>query len=367
MFGTYRTLLAFVVMAHHLLGVPVIGHYAVHGFFILSGYLMTLIMCEKYGYSVRGVGSFAINRWLRLYPSYLVILVLTVCLVVFFGADLTIAYRNSIFLPHSLASWAQNISLIFFNVFPTSEVPRLSPPTWSLTVELMYYAFIAIGLSRSKRSCLLWLIVSVVYMLGTHVFALGDQYRYDIIFAGSLPFALGANIYHYRSGLCIVLSSVCKPLPVVGLLILFLLNGCWAAVASYQNASELGSDVSYYSNYIINCLLIVSLMNLRLSILKERSDQRIGEFSYPMYLLHWQAGFISSMLLWGKPVRGLNGQGVICFIVAFLMCLILSWLIVTLVEHPIQKLRFKIRNFANRPETVRQQPVELSRRLLTNS
>lgn len=364
MFGVYRTFLAFVVMAHHLLGIPFIGHYAVHGFFILSGYLMTLIMCEKYGYSIRGVRLFAINRWLRLYPSYFVILVLTVCIVAFYGGGLTTAYRNSIFLPHSFTGWTQNISLIFLNIFPTNEVPRLSPPTWSLTVELMYYAFIALGLSRSKRSCLLWLIVSVVYMLATHVFELGYQYRYNIIFAGSLPFALGANIYHYRGRLCALLSSVCKPLPIIGLVVLFLLNGLWAAVTYYRNGFDLAFYISYYSNYIINCLLIISLINFHPSILKTKSDQKIGEFSYPMYLLHWQTGFISSMLLWGKPIHGLNYQGVMSFIFALVICLILSWVIVTLVEHPIQKLRFKIGNSANRPEVVRRQPAGLSRGLL---
>lgn len=361
MFGTYRTFLALVVMAHHLLGIEVIGHYAVHGFFILSGYLMTLIMCEKYGYSISGVRCFAINRWLRLYPSYFVILALTVCVVAFYGEDLTIAYRNSIFLPHSLAGWAQNISLVFPSIFPTSEVPRLSPPTWSLTVELMYYVLIATGLSRSRRSCLAWLIVSAVYMLATHVLELGYQYRYDMIFAGSLPFALGANIYHYRDRLCALLSSASKPLPVMGLLVLFLLNGFWAAMASARNGSELAFYISYYSNYLINCLLIVSLINFRLPILTVELDQRIGEFSYPMYLLHWQAGFISSMLLWGRPVSGLGSHGVMSFIFALALCVILSQLIVTFVEHPIQKLRFKIGDSAKSPQAVRHQPAELAK------
>ena len=51
MFGTYRTLLALMIVALHLGGVPVIGGYAVFGFYILSGYLMTLIMQTSYGYS----------------------------------------------------------------------------------------------------------------------------------------------------------------------------------------------------------------------------------------------------------------------------------------------------------------------------
>lgn len=70
MFGTYRTLLAVMVIFLHLGGMPVIGGYAVFGFYILSGYLMTLIMHKNYGYTRDGVARYAINRFLRIYPIY---------------------------------------------------------------------------------------------------------------------------------------------------------------------------------------------------------------------------------------------------------------------------------------------------------
>lgn len=55
MFGTYRTLLAIMLIFLHLGGMPVIGSFAVFGFYILSGYLMTLIMQNNYGY-IRYIG-----------------------------------------------------------------------------------------------------------------------------------------------------------------------------------------------------------------------------------------------------------------------------------------------------------------------
>lgn len=97
MFGTYRTFLALIVVVHHLISIPIIGHYAVHGFFILSGYLMTFVMNVSYGYSLRGIRAFSINRFLRLYPSYWVVLLLTLLSIAFFGESNAIKYREFVF------------------------------------------------------------------------------------------------------------------------------------------------------------------------------------------------------------------------------------------------------------------------------
>ena len=61
MFGTYRTLLAVMVVFLHIGGVPVLGGYAVFGFYILSGYLMTFIMQNNYGYDRSGLAKYALN------------------------------------------------------------------------------------------------------------------------------------------------------------------------------------------------------------------------------------------------------------------------------------------------------------------
>jgi peptidoglycan/LPS O-acetylase OafA/YrhL len=47
MFGSYRTFLAVLVIANHIGGISEIGRYAVYGFFVLSGYLMTYITSKK--------------------------------------------------------------------------------------------------------------------------------------------------------------------------------------------------------------------------------------------------------------------------------------------------------------------------------
>ena len=74
MFGTYRFLLACLVLVTHLAGVRCAGAYAVFGFYLLSGYLMTLVLNERYGFSPNGFGRYVANRALRIYPPYLAIL-----------------------------------------------------------------------------------------------------------------------------------------------------------------------------------------------------------------------------------------------------------------------------------------------------
>jgi len=54
-------------MAEHFL---ISADNAVHVFFIISGFYMAMILTEKYGFEVKGLKAFALNRLLRIYPTY---------------------------------------------------------------------------------------------------------------------------------------------------------------------------------------------------------------------------------------------------------------------------------------------------------
>src|SRR5260221_14780352 len=74
-----RYILALVVTLTHLqpLGVGRPGQISVFAFYTLSGYLMTRVLNERYGFSTRGTAVFLLNRVLRLWPAYLVIMAVT--------------------------------------------------------------------------------------------------------------------------------------------------------------------------------------------------------------------------------------------------------------------------------------------------
>jgi peptidoglycan/LPS O-acetylase OafA/YrhL len=349
MFGTYRTVLALAVVLHHLIAIPVVGHYAVHGFFILSGYLMTYIMNRTYGYSLTGIRSFALNRFLRLYPAYWAILAASLIAILWFGEENSIQYRAFIFIPNSIAEWSQNISLIFYDLFPDKVSPRISPPTWALTIEIAFYLLIAVGISKSKRLTLAWFIVSAVYMLCTHIFHLDYRYRYSIVFSGTLPFSIGALAYHFY-------DSIKKHVPyqhatklIPALFVAFILNSAVAALSEQAGFGK-GVFLCFYLNYLINASIIILLIDGRMPWVSKSLDKAIGDYSYPLYLMHWQVGFVASMVLWGSPINGFNTEGIVALALALPICFIACWLVIHCVDEPIERLRKRIKTAAKAPD-----------------
>lgn len=57
--------------------------YALWGFFVLSGYLMVLVLVltTKYGTTSAGLRAYAFNRFLRIYPPYIVAVALALATI----------------------------------------------------------------------------------------------------------------------------------------------------------------------------------------------------------------------------------------------------------------------------------------------
>lgn len=345
MFGSYRTVLALAVVASHIARVPLIGTYAIHGFFILSGYLMTLIMHETYGYSPKGLGSFAINRFLRLIPIYWITLAICVTAIAFFGESNALAYRSVMFIPRDAGAWLQNLFLVFPDDFPWSVRPRLVPATWALTVELFYYALIAFGISRNRTITWVWFAGGLAFFVATFLLGYEFKYRHGHVLSGSLPFATGALIYHY---LPVLRSRLEKWLPkkftLEILLGAFLLNAAVSAVSKLWSPDEQFRDLGLLANLVINAGMVI-LMTERplLTGISRKVDSIIGDFSYPLYLTHWIVGFSVSMVLYGHAIRKFNPASWVISAVTVVVCAVLCALLIRFIDVPVQRLRQKFK------------------------
>ncbi len=303
---------------------------------------MTYVMLRSYGFTGNGRGKFILNRFLRLYPSYWFLLIVSMLAIVIVGSNVSTAFKNTLFLPNSLTDLFQNLTMVYFNWFPHMVVPRLSPPTWALTVELFYYALICIGISKGMKRTVIWFCVSVFYFSLTHFMGLDQTYRYHHIIAGSLPFSIGALIYHYQPTLTSIFD---RYLPKVGfklLLVAFALNAMVGAFGEKFDHSLL-INASYYFNYLINAWVIIVLIDGKGTFISKRSDDEIGKFSYPIYIFHWQAGLISAVLFWDNQLLTGHLDRILLTLSAIAISVIVSFVSIRFIEKPIESLRLRIK------------------------
>ena len=174
--GVFRTFLALAVASSHtglnIIGIMPFGALAVRSFFMVSGFYMYMILDTKYLKLPDGTRLFYTNRMWRLYPSYLVVLILSFLAMVVTGTTtmriwslpasefwsaLATLRPSSLFL-----IIMSNVFMVFANYVITAKyVPDgslidgigapgaqpchyllLNPPVWTLGVELAFYVMV---------------------------------------------------------------------------------------------------------------------------------------------------------------------------------------------------------------------------------
>src|SRR5260370_567007 len=145
-----RYMLAAVVVQTHLWPqwADGTGQIAVFAFYTLSGYLMTRILHERYGFTVKGMVAFVLNRVLPLWPAYPAIMALALC------ARRFLPLQNFFFLirtPANAADVIPNATIIGQVSFDFVQWLSLAKPlvtSWSLSIELCCYLLLAKATTR---------------------------------------------------------------------------------------------------------------------------------------------------------------------------------------------------------------------------
>lgn len=330
MFGTWRLLLAILVVFAHLSAEHAsfawVGTYAVQAFFILSGYLMTLILQEKYGFTLAGFQRFVVNRFLRIYPSYYAALACSLLCLLVFGSTFVTAFHPQMRWPQNWSEWWPNLTILgLTNAHPV----RFVPPAWALDIELVFYLLLAVVLGRSRRIALAWLVVSLA------LFAFRSSlkelevpgFRY---LANSLPFALGSMVYHGRK--LTPHGFVWKP---------WMISACclmWVG-AFTSNFLQITDPYSkaFSVNLAASALMVWGLSQIRVerNSFWAKFDKRCGDLSYPVYLLHWQCAVACAFLL---PI---TDKGPVTFAVVLLATILLAEIEVLCLSGPIENFRHR--------------------------
>lgn len=303
MFGLYRYALALMVVYAHVWRSPDGGNnwfglYAVFSFYMLSGYLMTLVLTERYDLTTAGMSSYLINRFLRIYPVYWVVLALAIPIA---WIDPRSAFMASPFfhIPPDIHSWLKNLLVVGLHRHPTDpalcEPVRLIPPAWTLSVEVLFYVAMGVLLSRSRRIVAVWLAASVVYTAVALAQNWSLFFRVSTVYAASLPFSLGAAIY-FLPGYPLprrVLAAVC---------VAFAAHVC-AAGQIWQRPLRGG----LYTSLVLSAFLLYGLRSWKPQQQWVRTADRFaGDLAYPLFLCHCSAVAIVISAAYGgvRPAPG---------------------------------------------------------------
>jgi peptidoglycan/LPS O-acetylase OafA/YrhL len=206
-----RYLLAVVVVQTHLwpTGTDWTGQISVFAFYTLSGYLMTRVLNERYGFTVAGRAAFLVNRVLRLWPAYLIIL--AAVLLVLQYLPLT-RFNFLIRAPTNTVDVVTNIAVLGQTTFDYLQWINQAKPlvtSWSLSIEIFSYLLLALYFAKSPARLWCFAIIGVIAMTvstfwcesSQHVRDYGPycfQNRYGVLQAGFVPFAFGGLYYFYQ-------------------------------------------------------------------------------------------------------------------------------------------------------------------------
>ena len=355
--GTLRTLFAIAVVFAHTYGFVLVGgKNAVQLFYMISGFLISYVLVERKTYS--SIRSFYINRYLRLYPIYFLVALLSLLVFVFaaaIGKDVVFfqVYRDApvaanillvisnatiFFQDWVMFSAVEQKQLVFSADFFKSEVVLypglLVPQAWTLGVELAFYVIAPFVLAR-RRVLLLFLALSIALRVYLLYIGLGksDPWTYRFFPAELALFLLGALAHQ------ILLPIYRKTLPGGG--------GILDAFASLSTYILIAVTLVYWLIPVRETIKTIFLFSVFLLLMpltfefqsRRRWDKWIGDLSYPIYISHMLIIFIVTLAL------GWLGISNKLFISAAVVVLTvgLSIMLSIFVGGPVESLRGRFR------------------------
>jgi len=340
--GLLRVALALAVFLSHLPLATVHfvgGGVAVQGFFIVSGFYMSLVLGGKYADTT----LFYSNRALRIFPGYAVMMVVAALALFGLAASATaspdmfvtlwhrtsstavLAFENLALLGQELLFWftvAPDGGLVFdpTNAGPTPEAPvawqfLLVPQAWSLSIELTFYALAPYLARRSTRTLVLIGLASVALRLAGHWLPVSYALWQGRLFPTAL-FLFIAGMLSQRA-----LPLAARLPRWVG----WIANAALLAVVIALPLVALKGETDRWILYATIALAAPFVFHAfgRFSI-----DRFIGDLSYPIYLTHL---LVIGLVLTYEPEHGawVALAGTVC----------LSLLLLLAVDHPVDRWR----------------------------
>lgn len=290
-------------------------------------------MNHSFSYNFEGklnnLGGFYYDRFMRIYPMYLFIFIMTVVFLILTG------YGQAHF---SLKNITSNLLIIPLNFFMFTDIPivlqnpkwNIIPPAWSLGAELQFYLLVPF-LIRFNYFRKIALVLSVG-IFGTASFGLinTDNFGYRLLPGILFIFLTGVSLYDYRSLKGPVNLKLLKIIYMLMLVVLIAASVLGKLNSPYTYEVQFG--------YLIGVLVVFVLSGINYEPLK-KLDDLLGGMSYPLFLCHflsiWIFQYIFERFNLSLDVKGFS---VICL----LLSIFVSYVSYKYIDVPFQEIRKKI-------------------------
>jgi peptidoglycan/LPS O-acetylase OafA/YrhL len=358
--GAMRFLLALsVVLAHSGERGLVGGQVAVQLFYMISGFLISYILLNNRKYD--DTKWFYINRFLRIFPAYYVVLLLAIPTFVLSEARVSTLVAlpdavRSLLILSNVTILGQDLVLfskvsgdtIGFAVNFRDTSPQLwefllVPQAWSLGLELTFY-LIAPFIIRSKRLiCTLFAVSLTARGLAVYCgFGQNDPWTYRFFPFEIALFLLGAISHQFLFPWALQLMTTARGQFISIVVTLAMTSLCVA----YPLLLRFPGHILLIFSFFALALPFLFLFQVRF-----RFDSIIGELSYPIYIVHWLVleSFDSLFHRLGR------GHGIVFSSVVIITTIVFGAALNFAVTRPIEQIRRRIKASVGGP---RLQPSE---------
>jgi peptidoglycan/LPS O-acetylase OafA/YrhL len=265
------------------------GYLWVEFFFVLSGFILTYAYGHRLAelFRVKGYGAFLRARLIRLYPLHLFMLLVILAMVVGLRALAHVGGYVSVFdvrYHPEVNGWSFFLNVILVQAWNTLPYLSWNGLSWFVSVEfalcLMFPAFLWLSHGRAWRGAVLIAVgfAGLLALLFTSKHGLDITFHNGVL-RGACDFAVGV-------GMAVLFQQVAdRSGPVwihslVQILLLLLL----AYSVTYTGWSHTRNDIFTVLPIIALVFALAFDKGVLADALKTRLPQRLGEWSYAIYL-----------------------------------------------------------------------------------
>ncbi len=360
--GLLRVLLAVSVALSHLGGLfgysMAGGHASVQMFYVISGFYMATILTEKYD-PRSDVALFYSNRSLRIYSVYVVALAISIAAYVVMSVAAKGGWLDYVRANIGSVGFLGQLWLAFTGLFiigqestlfmevdagglaftpdgPGGPVPvwvfMPIPQAWTISLELMFYVLVPF-LIRNRTGTLVAIILA---SLAARFITYGAGYPNDPWLSRFFPFELALfvmgmvarRIYDAR------IADIPRRTQVGVALAFFAATLVMRPVMEALIAAEITTDIVIWPYYASGLIALPCLFALTRH---SKTDSAIGNYSYPVYLIHWVVMQFYDAFSADAGLPGMDSplRVLICLAATFAV----SWVIIVSVEVPVDRYR----------------------------